>query len=46
MKESGWTYEDYKLQCENEKMVDNANFLSQCRNTLSNERNSINENGK
>ena len=34
MKESGWTYEDYKLQCENEKMGDNANFLSQCRNII------------
>jgi histone acetyltransferase len=34
MIESGWKYEDYKIQCENEKIGDNANFLSQCRNII------------
>ena len=34
MKESGWTYKDYKIQCENEKQGDNVNFLTQCRNII------------
>ena len=34
MKESGWTYKDYKIQCENEKLGDNVNFLTQCRNIV------------
>ncbi len=34
MKESGWTYEDYKRQCENEKQGDSINFLTQCRNLI------------
>ena len=42
MKESGWTYEDYKQQCENEKMGDNANFLFQCRNIINKLRNHSN----
>ena len=35
IKESGWTYKDYKIQCENEKLGDNVNFLTQCRNIIS-----------
>ena len=35
MKESGWTFADYKKQCENEKLGDNVNFLTQCRNIIS-----------
>ena len=34
MKESGWTYNDYKNQCQNEKQGDNVNFLTQCRNII------------
>ena len=34
IKESGWTYNDYKIQCKNEKLGDNANFLTQCRNII------------
>ena len=31
---AGWTYEEYKLQCEKEKQGENANFLTQCRNII------------
>ena len=34
IKESGWTYNDYKIQCENEKLEDNVNFFTQCRNII------------
>lgn len=34
VKEAGWTYEEYKLQCEKEKQGENANFLTQCRNII------------
>jgi histone acetyltransferase len=34
MKESGWTFNDYKIQCENERQGDNVNFLTQCRNII------------
>ena len=34
MKESGWTYKDYKFQCENEKKGENVNFITQCRNII------------
>ena len=35
LKDSGWTYNDYKIQCEKEKLGDNVNFLTQCRNIIS-----------
>ena len=35
IKESGWTYNDYKTECEKEKNGDNENFLTQCRNIIS-----------
>jgi len=34
LKEAGWTYDDYKTQCEIEKEGDNVNFLTQCRNIV------------
>ena len=34
VKEAGWTYEEYKRQCEKEKQGENANFLTQCRNII------------
>ena len=35
VKEAGWTYEDYKQQCENEiKEENDNNFLTQCRNII------------
>ena len=34
IKESGWTFEEYKNQCEKEKQGENVNFLTQCRNII------------
>ena len=34
VKEAGWSYEEYKQQCENEIEGENNNFLSQCRNII------------
>ena len=34
LKDAGWTYEEYKFQCEREKQGENANFLTQCRNII------------
>jgi len=34
VKEAGWTYKEYKIQCEKEKQGENANFLTQCRNII------------
>jgi histone acetyltransferase len=34
VKDAGWTYEEYKIQCEKEKQGENANFLTQCRNII------------
>ena len=34
IKESGWTFEEYKNQCEKEKQGENTNFLTQCRNII------------
>ena len=35
VKEAGWSYEDYKQQCENEiKEENDNNFLTQCRNII------------
>ena len=34
VKEAGWTYEEYNLQCEKEKAGENENFLTQCRNII------------
>ena len=34
IKDSGWTYEEYQTQCEKEKLGENENFLTQCRNII------------
>ena len=34
VKEAGWTYEEYKRQCEKEKEGENVNFITQCRNII------------
>ena len=34
VKDAGWTYEEYKNQCEKEKQGENANFITQCRNII------------
>ena len=34
LKEAGWTYEQYLLQCKKEKEVENESFLSQCKKII------------